>query len=352
MGELVVFALAWLTLALILVLVSGGFGLSQRIGRRWYRMRLARLARRSRLFLHSGALRVTGWLDGNYVVAWRDDYSAHVAIRIWPSLELGLWRQPHDQLSGSEYMQLVIHQARDRARSRFLFEGELWSKIARAPFDVEVFDEWLLVSDGFAHRFRKLPDMLRLALDVAELVTKRRKRLAAPAARSPLSAAVSELGVRHLLAPLGTPLGYEGNAFGANVAVFVRRDGLTPESACVVAKFREPLEIGFCAERGRFDGGAWWGQEKLTLGEAAFDERYTVSASETEYVQQALSRRARERLCEMADRWHRVRVDDYGISIESDTATAAELEEICTDAARAAELVDFVHPRKLANPYR
>jgi hypothetical protein len=135
------------------------------------------------------------------------------------------------------------------------------------------------------------------------------------------------------------------------VAVFVRHDDSRKESACVVARFREPLDIGFCAEPGDRAELAW-GHSKHTVGEREFDDRFTLSASDAEYVERALSPPARSRLCEMADRGRKVRVDDYGVSIECDAALAGELEQICSEAAAVAELVDFVHPKKLGNPYR
>lgn len=351
MGDLIVLGIIWIGLAIALLLATGSFGLSQRISRHWYALRLRRLARRSRLYLHSGALRVTGWFEGHYVVAWRDQYSAHVAVRIWPGLDLGLRRLPRDYRSAADYLRMVVQYSREYPRAKRMVDGELSTAINRARFDIELFDDWILVSDGLTHRFRKLPKMLRFALEVAEIVAKRRKRLPTPPAQSALTHAVSQLGATHLLAPLGSPLGYEGNAFGGNVAVFVQRNDSRKESACVVARFREPLDIGFCAEPGR-PAALAWGQAKHTVGEPEFDERFTVSAAEADYVQRALSPSARSRLCEMAALGRKVRVDDYGVSIECDPARAAELEQICSEAAAVAELVDFVHPKKLGNPYR
>jgi hypothetical protein len=348
---LLVYALLFVGLALAFVLASGSFGVSRWISRRWYRLRLQRLARRSRLYLHSGALRVTGWLEGHYVVAWRDLYSAHVAVRIWPGLDLGLRRLPRDHRSAADYLRMVVQYSREHLRSRLMVDGDISNAVRQAPFDIEIFDDWILVSEGLTHGFRKLPKMLRFALEVAESIATRRKRLPPPPVQSELTHAVSQLGTKHLLAPLGSPLGYEGSAFGGNVAVFVQHDGSRRESACVVARFREPLDIGFCAEPGR-PAALAWGQAKYTVGEREFDERFTVSAAEPEFVERALSPSARTRLCEMADIGRKVRVDDYGVSIECDTALAPELEQICSEAAAVAGLVDFVHPKKLGNPYR
>ena len=53
-----------------------------------------------------------------------------------------------------------------------------------------------------------------------------------------------------------------------------------------------------------------------------------------------------ERLVELARTWRYVLVDDYGVSIEVSIDRYQEVSHVLEEARSAAELVDFVHPKR------
>jgi hypothetical protein len=334
-------------------LIGGGVGLmvGEPKARAWLRRRRVagwgRTAAQLGLYWHGSNDRMSGWLRGRFVAVWSQTMPSmpsmpirtHVAVALFPPLDIGLMATIEPGRS-----ELSVAGA-DRDRAQQLTNPlRSFLEAGRSDF-IRLDDERVLLIALRIESGPAITAMLEQALEIARRVD------AARALVSPAADAVASVGRDwHKLATArrcamqSTPFGFCGVDRGLEVRAYMRRRADGRLTASAMAAFRRPLQIGFQANPRRPGVEPPWSTQPLQTGDAEFDERFLVFASEHQYVRQALSEAARSRLCELVARWGSVFVDDYGVRIDAELVAADRLEQMLDDAHSAAKLVDFLHP--------
>lgn len=312
-----------------------------------------RVASERGLKWHAEQQRISGWIDGRYVLVFEDSELSRVCVLLWPPLDLGL-RTPAASRSASfdkaEYPTQLIASARDPRRTNLLFDGELRSYLGERQLHVgtiQLWDDRVEFSVPGVIPVGKLRGILPHLLQIARTVDQARDGVSPPPEIAELQPGWEQLAAERHLAPRTCPYGFVGADAGIQVRFFVRRR----EDAWFIvafAGFRSPLEIGFRGVSAAAASHIPWSMSPFVTGDPAFDATYHVSAFETHYVKEALSEKARTRLCELVQSWQHVVVDDYGVTIEMPLGSHAATGTLLDEARSAAELVDFIHPKKRA----
>lgn len=302
---------------------------------------------------HAQDRRLSGWMNDHFVAGWFDGHWTRVAASLWPPLDLGLG--PPLEMSLEAWMARrrgeparMATESWDAARTRELLEGRVTEQLLSSPWEVVLTDQHVVLCAANVATETQLRGMLELAEELASRIDERREEVSVPTLSPALTEGWPELALAQGLRMTRTPVGMVGTVRGLGARAFLRRRERSRWYPSVMAEFREPLEIGFRARPRAEPGEDPWSMQAVSTGDRAFDEVFSVTAFETEYVKQALSEGARTRALDLARQWRRVVIDDYGVLVEAERADRQTLERMLDDAVSTAELVDFVHPKRTA----
>jgi hypothetical protein len=330
------------------VMFGAGAGLiyAEPRARAWLRRHRVRqwskLAARLGLDWHSSDDRMSGWMEGRYVAVWTEwkgrlPLTTQVAVMLWPPLDIGLLAMmtPDTELS---------LRALESDRARHLTEVV---RLAPKSGEYAVFhvdDERVMLATMGIEPEARIAVMIQRALELAARIDAARAMVAPSEAVAAIAPGWQELATTRRFAMQSTPFGFAGTDRALEVRAFTRRLADGARAASAMAAFRHPLRIGFRASPRAAEAPPPWSTQPLETGDPEFDQLFVVHASEAMYVREALSGRARARLCELVSRWGSVFVDDYGVRIDAGLVGADLLEGMLDDAHSAAQIVDFIHP--------
>jgi hypothetical protein len=311
-----------------------------------------RVARELGLDWHAKYQTASGWIDGHFLKISREPlHITRVDAAIWPPLDLGLVAPSIPMgvvYRNEDHPDRAISASSDPERTAKLFDYETRAILGHArpvSGQLQLLDDHLSVSLWEVATPDELRALLTGVLRILRVVDRARKRV--PPARElvGVARAWSELANLRRFSGRSCPLGFSGEEAGMKLEFFTRR---RPGGwvFAAVAEFRVPLEIGFRAATREFPTDMPFGQARLLTHDKEFNAAFVVSAFEAHYIQEALSLRARARLVELARTWRYVLVDDYGVSIEVSIDRYQEVSHVLEEARSAAELVDFVHPKR------
>ena len=260
--------------------------------------------------------RHAGRIRGIALDAWDDAvHTAQVRALLLPPLDLGLsLRSP----TPWEAPAIRSENADELDRLFALLAGELSTalehKVTTGDWTYELTDEALTMATPAGVRADEVAARVELAVWVAEVIG--RQRLAVPAASTlgPRVPFVEKVARDRGLRATRTPLGLEGKVGDLSVRLTATRTGRAVHGLWAEVRFAAPLGLGLEVEPG--DPSGWQrllGAQDIAVGDATFDDAFTVRATEPAVAAATLDAGVRHAIANLSASEIAVRLSDEGL---------------------------------------